>query len=56
MAVEKKIIRLHLEPGEDGVTLSVSDSVSAERHGQPVVENTVITEATVIEVEVEVEA
>jgi len=52
MPEEKKVIRIHLEPGQEGVTLSAVGAASATAPAETIVEATNITEATVIEVEV----
>ncbi|WP_328874782.1 hypothetical protein OHT76_34565 [Streptomyces sp. NBC_00287] len=53
MPEETRVIRIHLEPGEDGVTLSAVAAASATAHSETLLlEATNITEATVIEVEV----
>lgn len=53
MPEEKKVIRIHLEPGQEGVTLSAVGAASATAPSETLlVEATNITEATVIEVEV----
>jgi hypothetical protein len=54
MAEQKKIVRIHLEPSKDGVTLSAvgAATATAPEESQPLLEKTNITEATVIEVEV----
>ncbi|MFC7220697.1 hypothetical protein ACFQLX_21415 [Streptomyces polyrhachis] len=52
MPAEKKVIRIHLEPGRDGVTLSAVEVASATAPAETLVEATNLTEATVIEVEV----
>ncbi|MEU9734198.1 hypothetical protein [Streptomyces cinnabarinus] len=53
MPEEKKVIRIHLEPGEEGVTLSAVGAASATAPSETLlVEATNITEATVIEVEI----
>ncbi|MEV0524314.1 hypothetical protein AB0I66_12905 [Streptomyces sp. NPDC050439] len=52
-AEEKKVIRIHLEPGQEGVTLSAVGAASATAPSETtLVEATTVTEATVIEVEV----
>lgn len=48
---DTRLIRLHLEPGPDGVTLSITEAASADSMPFPVMESTVISEPTVIEVE-----
>lgn len=52
MAEEKKVIRIHLEPSQEGVTLSAVGAASATAPSETVVEATTIKEATVIEVEI----
>ncbi len=53
MPEEKRVIRIHLEPSQDGVTLSAVESSSATAPRETLlVEATNITEATIIEVEV----
>ncbi|MEV0170026.1 hypothetical protein AB0I00_02705 [Streptomyces sp. NPDC050803] len=52
MHEETKVIRIHLEPGEEGITLSAVAAASATAPVETLVEATNITEATVIEVEI----
>jgi hypothetical protein len=48
---EQRVIRVHLEPGPDGVTLTVTEAASASAPGTAIVEATTIVEPTVVEVE-----
>ncbi|MGV9452932.1 hypothetical protein [Streptomyces sp. NPDC003635] len=53
MPEETKVIRIHLEPSPDGVTLSAVSAASATAPSETLLlEATNITEPTVIEVEV----
>ncbi|MGW7646910.1 hypothetical protein [Streptomyces bobili] len=51
---QKKIIKIHLEPSQDGVTLCAVGAASATAPDDcsQVLEQTTITEATVIEIQV----